>query len=284
MKIDLHSHTTQSDGALTPQELVMRAQQMQVDVLAITDHDTIAGIAQAKEYAKQYAPKLSVLSGVEISTRWHGFEIHVLGLNVDEQDATFLARLGEQQQKREDRSLTIIDKLQKAGIDIELSEVKARAKGVVSRGHFAQVLVSKNICSHPQQAFTQFLGKDKKAYATPKWIDLATAVQWIKEAKGQAVLAHPYHYDMTTKWLRRLLTDFKAAGGEAMEVQHSNLAKPKHDMMVSLALEYGLLASAGSDFHAPSRWTELGKRLQLPDTISPIWHDWQHLNENIRES
>lgn len=277
MKIDLHSHTTCSDGALTPEELIMRAQQMQLDVLAITDHDTIAGIAQAKAYLEKTSNKLQILSGVEISTRWHGYEIHVLGLNVDEQDEVFLGRLQTQQQKREQRSQSIIEKLQKAGIDIELSEVKSRAKGVVSRGHFAQVLVSKQICAHPQQAFTQYLGKDKKAYATPKWIDLATSIQWIKEAKGQAVLAHPYHYDMTTKWLRRLLTEFSAAGGEGMEVQHTNLAKAKHDLMVELAIEHKLLASVGSDFHAPSRWTELGKRLQLPDTILPIWHDWTHL-------
>lgn len=255
----------------------MRAQQMQVDVLAITDHDTIAAIVEAREYARLHAPKMKVLSGVEISTRWHGFEIHVLGLNIDENDPVLLERLFEQQQEREQRSIAIVDKLNKAGVDIQLAEVKAKAKGVVSRGHFAQVLVSKNICSHPQQAFTQYLGKDKKAYATPKWVELEEAVMWIKEAKGQAVLAHPFHYDMTSKWLRRLLTQFKEAGGEGMEVQHPNLAKAKHDLMISLALEHGLLASAGSDFHAPSRWTELGKRLQLPPTIQSIWHDWSVL-------
>jgi hypothetical protein len=274
LKIDLHSHTTFSDGALTPSELVMRAGQMQVDALAITDHDTVDGICEAREYAEHHYPKLSVLSGVEISTRWHGFEIHVLGLKVDEHNVKLLSRLQEQQQKREARGEEIADKLRKVGIDIQLSEVKLRAKGVVSRGHFAQVLVSKNICSHPQQAFSEYLGKGKKAYASPKWIELETAVRWIKEAGGQAVLAHPFHYDMTTKWLRRLLGEFKQAGGEGLEVQHPNLAKPKHDLMVSLALEYELLASAGSDFHAPGRWTELGKRLQLPQSILPIWHDW----------
>ncbi len=274
MKIDLHSHTTFSDGALTPNELVMRAGQMQVDVLAITDHDSIDGIAEAKASAKNAKPPLNIVSGVEISTKWHGFEIHVLGLRVDEHCPQLLKRLAQQQETREQRSVVICDKLQKAGIDIQLDEVKAIAKGVVSRGHFAQMLVSKGICSHPQQAFTQYLGKGKKAYASPKWIDIETAVQWIKEAKGQAVLAHPYHYDMTTKWLRRLLNDFKQAGGEGMEVQHPNLAKSKHDLMLTLALEHQLLGSAGSDFHAPGRWTELGKRLHIPDTLNAIWHDW----------
>jgi predicted metal-dependent phosphoesterase TrpH len=274
LKIDLHSHTTFSDGALTPEELIMRAGQMQVDALAITDHDTVDAITLAKKIALQTKPKVEIVSGVEISTRWHGFEIHVLGLNIDEQCPQLLSRLEEQQQKREERSGSIADKLQKAGIDIELAEVKALAKGVVSRGHFAQLLVKKQICSHPQQAFTQYLGKGKKAYASPKWIDLETAVKWIKDAQGQAVLAHPFHYDMTTKWLRRLLVDFKSAGGEGMEVQHPNLAKAKHDLMVALALEYDLMGSAGSDFHAPGRWTELGRRLNLPDNIKAIWQDW----------
>ena len=274
MKIDLHSHTTMSDGALTPQELVMRAQQMQVDVLAITDHDTVAAISPAKAYANTHVPKLELISGVEISTRWHGFEIHVLGLRVDEHDTQFLSRLGEQQHAREQRSQVIADKLQKAGIDISLEEVKQKAKGVVSRGHFAQVLVNKKVVAHHQQAFTQYLGKGKRAYATPKWIDIDTAVTWIKQAGGQAVLAHPYHYDMTTKWLRRLLIDFKSAGGEGMEVQHPNLAKAKHQLMLSLAQEYSLKLSAGSDFHAPSRWTELGRRLSLPENAQTIFQDW----------
>jgi predicted metal-dependent phosphoesterase TrpH len=274
LKIDLHSHTTFSDGKLSPQELIMRAQQMQVDVLAITDHDTVDAVSVAKRHVQSIAPKLKIISGTEISTRWHGFEIHILGLNVNENDAQFLARLASQQETRAQRSLSILEKLNKAGVNIAFEDVKQLASGVISRGHFAQVLVNKGLVSHHQQAFSEYLGKGKKAYATPKWIDLATAVTWIKDAGGQAVIAHPFHYDMTTKWLRRLAAEFSAAGGEAMEVQHPNLAKAKQTLMIEIALEYGLMGSAGSDFHSPSRWTELGKRLQIPDTIKPIWHDW----------
>ncbi|MFC4699025.1 PHP domain-containing protein [Glaciecola siphonariae] len=282
MKIDLHSHTNYSDGALRPEELVMRAQQMQLDVLAITDHDTLGGLQEARDYAKVNVPKLNIISGVEISTSWHGFEIHVLGLNVDEHCPKLLSALETQQAKREQRSIQILEKLQKAGVDINIEDVRRLTTGVVSRGHFAQVLVRKGVCSHPQQAFTQYLGKGKKAYVSPGWTDIQSAVSWIKDAKGQAVLAHPYHYDMTTKWLRRLLLEFKAAGGEGLEVQHPNLAKAKHDLMVSLANEYALLGSAGSDFHAPSRWTELGKRLHLPDTIKPVWHNWDMLHADAK--
>jgi predicted metal-dependent phosphoesterase TrpH len=274
LKIDLHSHTTFSDGKLSPKELIMRAQTMQLDVLAITDHDTVNGIGPAKQEAQAIAPKLKIISGTEISTRWHGFEIHILGLNVDENDAQFLARLESQQETRAQRSLDILEKLKKAGVNIEFEDVKQLASGVISRGHFAQLLVNKKIVSHHQQAFSEYLGKGKKAYATPKWIDIQTAVTWIKEAGGQAVIAHPFHYDMTTKWLRRLAAEFREAGGEGMEVQHPNLAKAKQGLMIEISLEQGLLGSVGSDFHAPSPWTELGKRLSLPDTITPIWHDW----------
>jgi predicted metal-dependent phosphoesterase TrpH len=274
LKIDLHSHTTFSDGKLSPKELIMRAQTMQVDVLAITDHDTVNGISVARSEAKAIAPKLKIISGTEISTRWHGFEIHILGLNVDETDKQFLARLESQQETRAQRSLDILEKLKKAGVNVEYEEVKQLASGVISRGHFAQLLVNKGIVSHHQQAFSEYLGKGKKAYATPKWIDIQTAVAWIKEAGGQAVIAHPYHYDMTTKWLRRLAAEFCQAGGEGIEVQHPNLAKAKQTLMIEIALEHGLLGSAGSDFHAPGPWTELGKRLTLPQSIVPIWHNW----------
>jgi predicted metal-dependent phosphoesterase TrpH len=247
---------------------------MQVDVLAITDHDSVAAIQIARDYSQQSAPVVNIISGTEISTRWHGFEIHILGLNVNENDEMFLNRLASQQQVREQRAHDILEKLNKAGVALTLDNVQSLADGVISRGHFAQALVNKGFCSHHQQAFTQYLGKGKKAYVTPKWVGLDEAVAWIKEAGGQAVIAHPYHYDMTTKWLRRLAADFSAAGGEGMEVQHPNLAKDKQTLMIEIALEHDLLGSAGSDFHSPSRWTELGRRLELPVSIEPIWRDW----------
>ncbi|WP_395344236.1 PHP domain-containing protein [Ningiella sp. W23] len=274
MRIDLHSHTRFSDGALSPDELVMRAQQMQVDVLAITDHDTVDGIEPAIKSINTIYPKLSLISGVEISTWWHGFEIHVLGLGVDHNDETFLTRLAQQQNERAQRGKDMVLKLQKVGVDITLEEVHSLAQGVISRAHLAKLLVDKQVCSHPQQAFSNYLGKHKKAYVRPKWIDIKSAIAWIHDAGGQAVLAHPFHYDMTTKWLRRLCHEFAHDGGDAMEVQHPNLPKPKRDLMIEIANECELLGSAGSDFHAPGRWTELGRRLDLPDTIKPLWHDW----------
>jgi len=250
----------------------MRAQQMQVDVLAITDHDCVDAIAPALSYLRKNDQALTLISGTEISTKWHGFEIHILGLEVDHTCETFNKRLASQLIKRKYRAEKICEKLNNIGHAGILEEAQALVvNGCISRAHIASVLVSRGICSSFQQAFTQFLGKNKKAYVVPDWITIEQAIQWIADAGGKSVIAHPFHYDMTTKWLRRLATEFKALGGDAMEVQHPNLAKSKHDLMVEIALENELCGSAGSDFHAPSKWTELGRRLTIPEKLTPIW-------------
>ena len=246
---------------------------MQVDVLAITDHDCVDAIEPALEILKGNQQKLILISGTEISTKWHGFEIHILGLEVNHRCDKFLQRLSTQLQKRQVRAEKICEKLTNIGIANVLPEAQKRASGnCISRAHIAQVLVERGVCSHLQQAFTHFLGKNKKAYVAPEWISVEESIEWIHDAGGKAVIAHPFHYDMTTKWLRRLAQEFAASGGDGMEVQHPNLAKAKHDLMVQIAIEVGLDGSAGSDFHAPSKWTELGRRLTIPDPLTPIWH------------
>lgn len=273
--IDLHSHTTHSDGALSPQELVMRAQQMQVDVLAITDHDTVSAISVAKEYAQKNDIKLEIVTGVELSTSWHGFDIHILGYNMDIDDPVLLKRLAAQLQERDERAKRICDKLAKCGIENVYEDALNHANGAqISRNHIANVLVDRQVCATHQLAFSKYLGKGKRAYATPKWITIQTAVEWITQAGGQAVIAHPSHYDMSTKWLRRLTTEFKAAGGVAMEVTHPNMQKQTKSLLLEVALSSELLGSAGSDFHAPGRWTELGRRLDISEQVKPIWHNW----------
>ncbi|GBL05484.1 PHP domain-containing protein [Glaciecola sp. KUL10] len=273
--IDLHSHTTHSDGALSPQELVMRAQQMQIDVLAITDHDTVSAISVAKEFAQKNDIKLEIVTGVELSTSWHGFDIHILGYNMDIDDPVLLKRLAAQLQERDERAKRICDKLAKCGIENVYEDALNHANGAqISRNHIANVLVDRQVCATHQLAFSKYLGKGKRAYATPKWITIQTAVEWITQAGGQAVIAHPSHYDMSTKWLRRLTTEFKAAGGVAMEVTHPNMQKQTKSLLLEVALSSELLGSAGSDFHAPGRWTELGRRLDISEQVKPIWHNW----------
>jgi len=279
IKIDLHCHTTHSDGALTPEEIVLRAQQMQVDVLAITDHDTVSGVAHAQAAIDKHNIKLKLIAGVELSTSWHGFDIHILGFNVDIQHNVFLGNLQDQMLERDERAKRICDKLAKCGVVDVYQDALRHANGAqISRNHIAQVLVERQICSSFQQAFTKYLGKGKRAYTTPKWIDIETAIKWIVEAGGQAVIAHPSHYDMSTKWLRRLTSEFKQLGGDGMEITHPNMSPQTKSLLLDIAKDSQLFGSAGSDFHSPGRWTELGKRLQISEQITPIWHDWSVIN------
>ena len=276
MKIDLHSHTYYSDGQLSPKELIDRAHNMQVDVLAITDHDTVAGIPEALDYQAKQKRQMQILPGVEISTSWHNFDIHILGLHVDHTNSEFLQRLERQAQERDERAQRMSDKLAKIGIENVLADAKVLAGvGQLTRAHFARVLVSRGEAKDFDGVFKKYLGKGKKAHVKPQWISMADAVQWIQDAGGLAVLAHPGHYDMSTKWLRRLVADFALGGGDGMEVTHSHLSQEKKTLLAELAQEHTLRASAGSDFHYPNRWTELGKNLSLPPQLVPIWQDWQ---------
>ena len=275
MKIDLHTHTHYSDGKLSPSELVMRAHNQQVDVLAITDHDTVQGIAEAREYQASQKRPLQIISGVEISTKWHGFEIHVLGLHIDYQDHTLASRLAEQSEVRLTRAQKMCNKLAKIGIEGVFDEAMARVgTGQITRAHLAQVLLDRGVVSSWQSAFSQYLGKDKKAYVNAPWPTIAKAITWIRDAGGVAVLAHPGHYDMKTKWLRRLLEEFKDANGQGMEVTHPNMSPSKKQLLFSLAREYQLLAAVGSDFHAPSPWSELGRKLDIDSDLPTVWADW----------
>jgi 3',5'-nucleoside bisphosphate phosphatase len=275
MKIDLHSHTHFSDGQLSPQELITRAHTMQVDVLAITDHDTVDALPQAIAFQARQKRPLHIVAGVELSTSWHNFDIHILGLQVDITDPVFTSRLQQQGAEREIRAQEMSNKLSKVGIDDVYTQAKAIAGvGQITRAHFARVLVDRQVVSDFDKAFTKYLGKGKKAHVKPQWISIAQAIEWIHAAGGQAVLAHPGHYDMTAKWLRRLVAEFSEAGGDGMEVIHSHLSPERKKLLTDLAVEHQLLGSSGSDFHYPNRWTELGKNLTLPEGLKPIWHDW----------
>jgi len=275
MKIDLHSHTHYSDGHLSPKELIDRAHNMQVNVLAITDHDTVDGIQVAMDYQAEQKRSMQILSGVEISTSWHNFDIHILGLNVDHTNAQFLARLDEQSQERDRRAQQMSDKLAKVGIANVFEDAKTLAGvGQITRAHFARVLVQRQVVRDFDSVFKKYLGKGKKAHVKPQWISIEEAITWIHDAGGKAVLAHPGHYDMTTKWLKRLVAEFANAGGDGMEVVHAHLTPERKKLLADMATEHSLQASSGSDFHYPNRWTELGKNLTLPEQLVPIWHDW----------
>lgn len=275
LRVDLHSHTNCSDGALTPQELIERAVNFQIDVLAITDHDTVAGLDSAKQTILDKNIPLTLIDGIEISTEWQGFEIHIVGLNIDTSNAELTELISQQQQRRETRALTMGEKLAKCGFADVYQQAKALAgAGSITRAHFAKVLLQQGAVGKMQAAFDKYIGKGKRAYVKPNWCSIAEAVATIHAAGGVAVMAHPIRYDLSTKWLRRLIVDFKAAQGNGLEVVLPQMNNEQRKLMLSFCLEYDLHASMGSDFHQPSRWSDLGRNLTMPEQANPIWQIW----------
>lgn len=278
-RIDLHSHTNCSDGSLSPQTLVDRAVNYQIDVLAITDHDTVAGFDIAQEYILEKNIPLKLISGIEISTAWQGFEIHIVGLNLDVQHSAIQALIFEQQQAREERATAIGEKLAKCGFVNAYHDAKKLAgNGSITRAHFAKVLYQQGHVSTMQKAFDQYLGKKgrnvQRAYVKPTWCTIEHAIEVIHASGGTAVMAHPIRYDLSAKWLRRLIVHFKESQGDALEVVLPQMNPQQRQTMLNYCLEYDLHASTGSDFHHPNKWSDLGRNLLLPDDAKPVWALW----------
>lgn len=272
LKIDLHSHTTESDGSLTPSELVMRASVKQVDVLAITDHDSVAGVQAAYDEISSKKLQLDLVAGVEISTKWNGFDIHIVGLCIDIQSKQLNTLLAEQRQKRQERAQKIGEKLEKKGLSGTVALATKLAGGEsISRSHFAKALLELGYISNFDQAFKKYLGKGKSAFVTPQWCTIEEACRSIREAGGIAVLAHPVRYDLSNKWLRKLISEFKLAGGDAIEVGLVQMNPDQKKFVAQLAHENDLMSSQGSDFHHIGRWTELGRNLSVTEHCSPVW-------------
>ncbi len=275
MRIDLHSHTTSSDGRLSPQALIDRALSFDIEVLAITDHDTTDALTIAHDYINQQQLPITLIDGIEISTVWQNKDIHIVGLNIDS-NAQALQQLIEQQKAhRVQRAQLIAQRLQKVTREGVLEEVQAIAgEAPITRAHFAKWLVEQGFAKNMQQVFKKFLTRDNPGYVPPSWCSMTDAVEAIHAAGGQAVLAHPGRYDLTTKWLKRLITAFVEAGGDAMEVAQPQQAPQERRNLADYAIQYNLLASRGSDFHYPSPWMELGRNLWLPSGVDPVWKDW----------
>ncbi|AQP36367.1 RNase RNM [Vibrio anguillarum] len=275
MRIDLHSHTTSSDGRLSPQALIDRALSFDIEVLAITDHDTTDALTIAHDYINQQQLPITLIDGIEISTVWQNKDIHIVGLNIDS-NAQALQQLIEQQKAhRVQRAQLIAQRLQKVTREGVLEEVQAIAgEAPITRAHFAKWLVEQGFAKNMQQVFKKFLTRDNPGYVPPSWCSMTDAVEAIHAAGGQAVLAHPGRYDLTTKWLKRLITAFVDAGGDAMEVAQPQQAPQERRNLADYAIQYNLLASQGSDFHYPSPWMELGRNLWLPSGVDPVWKDW----------
>ncbi|MCE2570012.1 RNase RNM [Motilimonas eburnea] len=278
MLVDFHSHTRFSDGLLSPKELVQRAVDRRVDVLAITDHDTTAGIAPARAAIAELALPLTLIDGIEISSGWQNHEIHVVGLRLDITDPALQAFIQGQSEKREARAIEMGRRLEKNRLAGCYEGAKALAgEAQVTRAHFARYMVEQGIVDSFQQVFKKYLTRGNPGYVPHNWPDMTEAIGIIKQAGGVAVLAHPTHYKLSNKWLKRLLHDFKAAGGDALEVAMSQQSPQDRINLAQWGNAVGLKASQGSDFHLVSSWSDLGRNLYLPKDAEPIWQDWPEL-------
>ncbi|TRW90857.1 PHP domain-containing protein [Candidatus Methylobacter oryzae] len=270
-RYDLHCHSTASDGALSPTELVRRAHEHGVTSLALTDHDTVAGLGEAQIAAS--ATGIKLIPAIELSTSWQNKCLHVVGLGIDPDYPPLTDAIRSLQNMRIERAEKIAEKLEKKRIPGALEAVKkAAGEGMITRTHFADFLLSQFHVSTQQEAFDRYLGAGKAAYVSTTWSDMAQAVNWITQSGGIAVLAHPLRYKLTASWMKRLLAAFKEAGGQGIEVVTGRYNSDEIRTVAGYATRFELAGSVGSDFHSPAnQWVELGRLAPLPENIKPVW-------------
>ena len=275
LNIDLHTHSSCSDGLFSPEELVRRAHANGARALAITDHDMVKGVAEARRACDAFG--LDFVPGVEISITWNGRSVHVVGLQVDENHPGLISNLDENRNGRVERAEEISKKLEDLGIYGAFEGVLRQVADpiVISRKHFSRFLVDAKVCRTPTEAFDRFLKIGRPAYVFHEWTTLEKALGWIRDAGGVAVIAHPGRYEISEEALLRLFDEFKALGGVGIEVVTGSHGRDRYPYFARLARHYGFLASAGSDFHAPGEsYLDIGALPDLPDGLTPVWHDW----------
>lgn len=279
MLVDLHCHSLASDGSLPPDELVARAHHAGIEILSITDHDTIAAYHQI---SNPLPPGLRLIVGVELSCVWGGMLVHIVGLAFDPDNPTLMRCIENLQKARAQRARIIDQKLDKLGFAGVLDKaLQGRNSEQLGRPHLAQAMVELGYVKSTDHAFKRYLGAGKVGDVKTQWPAMAEVIEAINAAGGQAVLAHPYHYSITATKLRALIADFKLAGGQAIEVLSGKQAKDKTDYLIKLTEQNELLASCGSDFHRPGHsWNELGCHGTLPDQLRGVWSLWSDANGN----
>lgn len=268
---DLHCHSNASDGALSPTELVQRAHEHGVTSLALTDHDTVAGLSEAQTAAT--AAGIELIPGIELSTSWQNKCFHIVGLGIDPAYPPLAEATRNLQIMRTERAEKIAEKLEKKRIPGALAAVKkAAGNGMITRTHFADFLLSQFHVSTQQEAFDRYLGAGKDAYVATIWAEMELAVNWITGSGGVAVLAHPLRYKLTASWMRRLLAAFKEVGGLGIEVVTGRYNSDEIKLVAGYAKRFELAGSVGSDFHSPAnQWVELGRLAPLPENVKPVW-------------
>ncbi len=275
MLYDLHSHSSASDGILSPAALVSRASANNVSVLALTDHDTVAGIHEARAQAER--ENLQLIAGIEFSSQWQGRSIHIVGLDIDPDSAALQGAVAQQAAVRTRRAERIAAKLERLGFAGALAAAQGFAgDAVIGRPHFARFLVEAGHVKNTEQAFKKYLGAGKAGDIKQDWPDFEQVIAWIHQAGGLAVLAHPCKYKMTRSKLCAMVQAFADLGGDALEVVSGPQSPNQTRDMLGIAVKFGLKVSCGSDFHQPGQvWQELGKFASLPEDVDGIWQNFR---------
>ncbi|HEY3327251.1 MAG TPA: 3',5'-nucleoside bisphosphate phosphatase [Novimethylophilus sp.] len=279
-QIDLHCHSTISDGLLAPADLVQYAAGKGVQVLALTDHDDVAGLAEAEAAAQ--AVGIAFIRGVEISVTWCRRTLHIVGLKVDPAYAPLYDGLKRIRDSRHVRAQGMANSLARAGIAGSLEGAYAHATrgGIISRSHFARWMVAQGYASDVRGVFKRFLVAGKPGYFEHKWADLEQALAWIIGSGGIPVLAHPGRYDLGRTRMLELLNEFRELGGKALEVVTGSHTADQYHEFARLARQFDLMASSGSDYHGPGMtYMEMGRLPALPEICTPVWHDWAETGE-----
>lgn len=275
MRVDFHSHTLASDGELDAAALRALQRAAGTALMAITDHDTLAGYDACRALPpEEGAPQL--VSGIELTASHEGREYHVVGLRFDADDPAFRAAVAAQQQRRRERAEGIAAALDYLGIPGSLEAATRIAAGAaLGRPHFARFLVETGRVNSIDKAFDRYLGRGKPAGPKTDWPPLAAIVGWLHAAGGVAVLAHPLSYELGRAQIKKLIAAFAAAGGDAVEVALPGLNPQQMERIARLTRDAGLLASAGSDFHHPGQIWRFPRNIPaLPPESTPLWRDW----------
>ncbi len=275
MNADLHCHSTVSDGQFAPAEVARRAHAGGVTLWALTDHDEVAGQAEARAAAT--ALGMRYLSGVEISVTWASRTVHIVGLNVDPENTTLVEGLARTRNGRAARAEAIGEQLATLGIPDAYAGALRYVSNpdMISRTHFARYMVESGYAESTQDVFTRYLGDGKPGYVSHRWSKLADAVQWIKSAGGEAVVAHPGRYAYTPVEFDAFFGEFIDLGGKAIEVVTGSHTPDQYREYADVARRFGFEASRGSDFHAAGEGrVDLGSLPPLPVDLTPVWERW----------
>jgi len=272
LNADLHCHSVVSDGTLTPEALAERAKSNGVELWALTDHDEIGGLQRAREAA--HAQGMRYLTGVEISVTFLHQTVHIVGLGFDAENDDLRQGLRRTRGGRKERAMEMSDGLAKVGIK-DAFEGALKFVGnpeLISRTHFARFLVETGACKDTNEVFRKYLTEGKPGYVPHRWATLKDAVQWITQAGGMAIIAHPARYKFSPNEEFALFTEFKGHGGQGVEVVTGSHSAAEYVTYAGTAKEFGLAASRGSDFHSPlESHTELGTLPYLPGGLTPVW-------------